>query len=864
MRWGFGRGGPARRRSGDGKAGDSPQAARDTQPPDQAALSNSDDAQSDESQQPGAEGRGAQRRSLEWRRLPPLGPTVRARPVLVAGPLLKLPDVTGTRPLIHLPTAAATGRPGAAWPQATDSAAPSAAASSTASSSSSITVSSAAPSSAPAAGRISAVVVPRSADPADVPAEPPAQQQIPEPPGEALVIVHRRPVVRARSASAERRSLVSVSEEYLGEPQAQDTPYASSAWLRMVEGFRPQQQPGGGEETMPSVPSAPSAGGPTPDDLGFTRSEDGERVSWSSAAVGPPPGFPAPPRRSAQAPGPAAERPRRASLAESRRLGLGRPLPPGGPRAGQGEQPPETGAGTSTETNARTGAETGTGTGTGTSSAADRDVRPAPQRRAPAPDRGAAPPAALHRPAAPAKDRPAPGGAASGAATPDSAAPGSAAPAPQRPAPNQGPEPPAPTLRLGLGAPIATPPARRPQPPAKQPDRRSAPPQAPLFHSAAPRPGQDHADQPEQPDRPEPSAGPGQPESRLSATPSAPSAAPSATGADSPTPARPVVNSPIYRSAFPPPRRPAPRPAAAATSRPEANELIYRSAPAPAPRQDAEPPRPAAAPPEPTRSEPEPPPSFAPQDLADTLRRMYGMDVSGVPINRGPETAGEARSLDARAFTRGGEVFLPPGEGPFERPDTRGLLAHELTHVAQQRAYGPSLPPEDSPAGRALEAEAVAAERGAQGHDPFGSSAWERSQAPLTHFPQSAAAFGSAAPHRVQRAPEDLFDAPLGWNPPTQRDPAQQTDNGAQYAGPQTSQAPGTPSQQAGPDREADPALTAARGRLLELVEQRLLDLDDQVALGELAEGLYPRIKMRLQHELLVARERTGTLSDLR
>ena len=100
-----------------------------------------------------------------------------------------------------------------------------------------------------------------------------------------------------------------------------------------------------------------------------------------------------------------------------------------------------------------------------------------------------------------------------------------------------------------------------------------------------------------------------------------------------------------------------------------------------------------------------------PADVRDTLSRAYGVDVGDKPIQRGPTAGLHAQSLGARAFTRGGEVFLPAEEGPLDSPAARGLLAHELTHVAQQRLIGSGFPPEDSPAGHQLEEQARIAER---------------------------------------------------------------------------------------------------------------------------------------------------------
>jgi hypothetical protein len=138
-------------------------------------------------------------------------------------------------------------------------------------------------------------------------------------------------------------------------------------------------------------------------------------------------------------------------------------------------------------------------------------------------------------------------------------------------------------------------------------------------------------------------------------------------------------------------------------------------------RPTAAPDSPASGPPPltyratPGRAKPQPaaPPTShvaVPPDLASALRKGTHVDVSAIPVHRGPEASAEARALGARAFTRGGEVFLPAEAGPLDSPRARGLLAHELVHAVQQRTLGPTLPSPDSAAGQALEAEAVAVE----------------------------------------------------------------------------------------------------------------------------------------------------------
>jgi len=86
-----------------------------------------------------------------------------------------------------------------------------------------------------------------------------------------------------------------------------------------------------------------------------------------------------------------------------------------------------------------------------------------------------------------------------------------------------------------------------------------------------------------------------------------------------------------------------------------------------------------------------------PKAVAGKLQRAFDADLSGVRVSESPAVA----SLGARAVTQGSHIAFAPGE---LRPNTAAgqqLLGHELTHVLQQRAGGPTalnpqplLPPE--------------------------------------------------------------------------------------------------------------------------------------------------------------------------
>lgn len=187
----------------------------------------------------------------------------------------------------------------------------------------------------------------------------------------------------------------------------------------------------------------------------------------------------------------------------------------------------------------------------------------------------------------------------------------------------------------------------------------------------------------------------------------------------------------------------------------------------------------------------------------------------GVKVHRGAEATQMASALDARSFSHGGEIYLPASHGSLTSGAGRSLLAHELTHVVQQRRLGSSLPLEHTPHGRSLEAEAVAAERSGS--------------LPLAPTATASPSRGTTAAPSAQRAPAVEVTAgdttTIHLPAPVQRAPGK-----------------------ASPPIGEGPAATRRS-------EQELEDLAGQ---------LYARIGRRLRRELLVERERTGLALDVR
>lgn len=67
----------------------------------------------------------------------------------------------------------------------------------------------------------------------------------------------------------------------------------------------------------------------------------------------------------------------------------------------------------------------------------------------------------------------------------------------------------------------------------------------------------------------------------------------------------------------------------------------------------------------------------------------FGSDFGRVRIHTDSGAAELAHSLGARAFTVGQDIFFASGESPASTTGNRRLLAHELTHMVQQRRAAP-------------------------------------------------------------------------------------------------------------------------------------------------------------------------------
>lgn len=66
------------------------------------------------------------------------------------------------------------------------------------------------------------------------------------------------------------------------------------------------------------------------------------------------------------------------------------------------------------------------------------------------------------------------------------------------------------------------------------------------------------------------------------------------------------------------------------------------------------------------------------------FEQRFARDFSGVRVHQGADASRAARSLEARAFTAGNDVYFAEGQYSPNTDGGRRLLAHELAHVVQQ------------------------------------------------------------------------------------------------------------------------------------------------------------------------------------
>ena len=76
--------------------------------------------------------------------------------------------------------------------------------------------------------------------------------------------------------------------------------------------------------------------------------------------------------------------------------------------------------------------------------------------------------------------------------------------------------------------------------------------------------------------------------------------------------------------------------------------------------------------------------------VSDTMSDQLGHDFSGVNVHTDSNADRLSRSIGAKAFTTGSDIFFKQGAYSPGSSDGQSLLAHELTHVVQQDGQAPA------------------------------------------------------------------------------------------------------------------------------------------------------------------------------
>ena len=155
------------------------------------------------------------------------------------------------------------------------------------------------------------------------------------------------------------------------------------------------------------------------------------------------------------------------------------------------------------------------------------------------------------------------------------------------------------------------------------------------------------------------------------------------------------------------------------------------------------------SPPEQSQSGEKPAP--LPDSSRTLLHRLTGVDPASVRVYRGPIAERVASHQNADALTDGSAIALGAGHAT-DTPETLGLLAHELTHVAQRRSPRFVPPIAQSPR-QQHRAGAGTSSPVAQGSQMTASPADEEAQAVQVEAHVTRVARGTATPpHAIQSA----------------------------------------------------------------------------------------------------------------
>lgn len=163
-----------------------------------------------------------------------------------------------------------------------------------------------------------------------------------------------------------------------------------------------------------------------------------------------------------------------------------------------------------------------------------------------------------------------------------------------------------------------------------------------------------------------------------------------------------------------------------------------------------------------------------PAELMTKFQSALGVDLSGVRVHTGGDSAAAAAAVSARAYTVGQDIHFGAGEFDPSSPGGEHLLAHEVAHTVQQRGAAPVRQnklavsgPQDADehaADRAADAMLSGTPTTAGGaHAPpaAGAKPAEAAAAPGEHAPSAASAATATPPSAgapAKRGPEGTVE----------------------------------------------------------------------------------------------------------
>ncbi len=242
-----------------------------------------------------------------------------------------------------------------------------------------------------------------------------------------------------------------------------------------------------------------------------------------------------------------------------------------------------------------------------------------------------------------------------------------------------------------------------------------------------------------------------------------------------------------------------------------------------------------------------------PDQVRQAVRESAGTAPSEVVVHEGGRAEALTRSVNAEAFTRDGEIFLA-ADVPLDSTRGQQLLAHELTHVVQQKGGVERMPAEHTAEGQDLEAGARHAEGLMQSlHQAAPPLHHRSSSVNAPAIPQMVAGEGVQRSER-DSAPPTGSPTPIASAPALSRGGPQPVnfldDNWRIELG----QRPEGMAMSSMSDSEL--ALSAEPPPITKDEKSgRLRDLERQ------AHELYPLIRQRLRAELVRDKERRGRMS---